>query len=41
VTYFSAHVRLADDLVAFFYEEGWVWVNGRGFEVELSRLREW
>jgi hypothetical protein len=40
--YLSAHVRIAEDqLVAFWYENGAVWACGRGFEVELSRMRGW
>ena len=41
-TYLSAHLRLAgEELVAFSYEDGAVWVTGRGFEVELSALPRW
>ena len=40
--YASAHIRLSrDELVVFSYEDGRVWVTGRGYEEELSRLREW
>ena len=41
-TYLSAHLRLAgEELVAFSFEDGAVWVTGRGFEVELSALPRW
>ena len=40
--YVSAQIRLsADEIVVFSYEDGRVWVTGRGYEEELSRLREW
>jgi hypothetical protein len=40
--YVSAQLRLsADDLVVFSYEDGRVWVTGRGYEVELSGRPEW
>jgi hypothetical protein len=41
-SYVSAHVRIGEgEVVAFSCEDGAVWASGRGFEVELSRLRGW
>jgi|1186.fasta_scaffold98444_2 hypothetical protein len=40
--YVSAQIRLsADELVVFSYEDGRVWVTGRGYEEELSGLVGW
>jgi hypothetical protein len=40
--YVSAHIRLgADELVVISYEDGRVWVTGKGYEVELTQLPEW
>jgi hypothetical protein len=40
--YVSAQLRLGcADVVIFTCDRGVVSVTGRGFEVELSRLREW
>jgi hypothetical protein len=40
--YVGAQIRLsAEELVVFSYENGRVWVTGRGYEEELSQLREW
>jgi hypothetical protein len=38
--YVSAQIRLsADELVLFSFEAGRVWATGRGYEVELTPLR--
>lgn len=40
--YVSVHLQLSTtELVAFTYEDGHVWVTGRGYERELSGLAEW
>jgi hypothetical protein len=40
--YVSAHTQLtADELVVFSYEDGRVWVTGRGYQLELTRQPEW
>jgi hypothetical protein len=40
--YVSAHIQLtAHELVVFSYEDGRLWVTGRGYELELTRLPEW
>jgi hypothetical protein len=40
--YASAHLRLgANEMVVFTYDAGRVSVTGLGFDVELTRLREW
>jgi hypothetical protein len=40
--YVSAQIRLtADELVVVSYQDGRVWVTGRGYDVELTRLPEW
>jgi hypothetical protein len=40
--YVSAQLSLsADELVVFSYEDGRVWVTGRGYEQDLTRCPEW